>query len=142
LETGQDLRQGKIGSHVDLPELTELRDELRPHQYTNDDKIIRVTPKNPGRGAKVGQSIKELLGRSPDRADCFVIARWVNAGSGDPQNDQSRIAFSLQWHDLSRMSIRSRLSNTRSRIANIIDPTHKNSLGVLTGREFLKYGGQ
>src|ERR1051325_2490638 len=40
------------------------------------------------------------------------------------------------------MSIRSRLSNTRSRIANIIDPTHKNSLGVLTGREFLKYGGQ
>jgi hypothetical protein len=40
------------------------------------------------------------------------------------------------------MSIRSRLSHTRSRIANIIDPTHKNSLGVLTGREFLKYGGQ
>ena len=40
------------------------------------------------------------------------------------------------------MSIRSRLSNTRSRIANIIDRTHKNSLGVLTGREFLKYGGQ
>jgi hypothetical protein len=39
------------------------------------------------------------------------------------------------------MSIRSRLS-VRSRIANIIDPTHKNSLGVLTGREFLKYGGQ
>jgi hypothetical protein len=92
-KTGQDLRQGSIGIYVDLPDLTDLRDELRPHQYTNDDKIIRVTPKNPGRGAKVGQSIKELLGRSPDRADCFVIARWVNAGSGDPSNDQSRIAL-------------------------------------------------
>lgn len=92
-KTGQDLRQGTIGIYVDLPDLTELRDELRPHQYTNDDKIIRVTPKNPGRGARVGQSIKELLGRSPDRADCFVIARWVNAGSGDARNDQSRIAL-------------------------------------------------
>jgi hypothetical protein len=46
-KTGQDLRQGAIGIHVDLPDLTELRDELRPNQYTNDDKIIRVTPKNP-----------------------------------------------------------------------------------------------
>src|SRR5215212_8877193 len=41
------------------------------------------------------------------------------------------------------MSLGSRLSHTRSRIANILDPTHKNSLGgVLNGREFLKYGGQ
>jgi hypothetical protein len=39
------------------------------------------------------------------------------------------------------MSNRSRPS-LRSRIANILDPTHKNSLGVLNGREFLKYGGQ
>lgn len=90
---GRTLRQGTIGIYVDLPDLTDLRDDLRPHQYTNDDKIIRVTPKNPGRGAKVGQSIKELLGRSPDRADCFIIARWVNAESGDPGNDQSRIAL-------------------------------------------------
>jgi hypothetical protein len=29
----------------------------------------------------------------------------------------------------------------RSRIANLIDPTHKNAAGVLTGREFLKDGG-
>jgi hypothetical protein len=39
------------------------------------------------------------------------------------------------------MSNRSRPS-LRSRIANILDATHKNSLGVLNGREFLKYGGQ
>ena len=37
--------------------------------------------------------LKNYLGRSPDRADCFVIARWVNAGSGDARNDQSRIAL-------------------------------------------------
>src|SRR4051812_5764424 len=29
----------------------------------------------------------------------------------------------------------------RSRIANVIDPTHKNSAGVLNGREFLRNGG-
>jgi hypothetical protein len=55
------LRRGKIGIHVDLPDLTELRHELRPHQYANDDKIIRVTPKNLGRGAKVNRS-KNYLG--------------------------------------------------------------------------------
>lgn len=92
-QTGQDLRRGDIGIYVDLPDIADLREELRPHQYTNDDKIIRVTPKNPGRGARVGQSIKELIGRSPDRADCFVIARWVHAGTGDPANNSNRIAL-------------------------------------------------
>jgi hypothetical protein len=29
----------------------------------------------------------------------------------------------------------------RTRIANLIDPTHKNSTGILTGREFLRNGG-
>lgn len=32
--------------------------------------------------------------------------------------------------------------NLRTRIANIIDPTHKNSSDILTGKEFLKYGSR
>lgn len=76
----EDMEAGRFGVYVGCPQLTELREELKPHEYANDNKVIRVTPKSPGRGAAAGKSIKEILGRSPDRADCAVIGRWVSKG--------------------------------------------------------------
>jgi phage terminase large subunit len=92
-QTSQDLRKGELGLYVELAELEELRDELRPHLYTNDnEKVVKVTPKTPGRGAGVGQSIKEKLGRSPDRADSLIIARWVYRGN-DSKNADNHIIY-------------------------------------------------
>lgn len=91
-KTSQDMEAGTIGVFVDCNDQEELREELRPHQYTNDDKVIRVTPKSPGKGAGSGKSVKEILGRSPDRADAFVIARWLHAGS-DGNNAEHHIIF-------------------------------------------------
>jgi hypothetical protein len=94
-KTSDDMRKGIIGIYVGCSQLTELRQDLKPHEHTNDNKIIRVTPKTPGRNTNSarGKTVKEILGRSPDRADSFVIARWVDSGSGDPANNQNRIAL-------------------------------------------------
>lgn len=94
-KTSQDMSKGEIGIFVECNDLEDLREELRPHQYTNDDKIIRVTPKRPPKGAAAGngKSVIEILGRSPDRADALTIARWVKNGASDPKKDQSRLSW-------------------------------------------------
>lgn len=91
-KTSQDMGSGEIGIYVECNDLDELREELRPHQYTNDDKIIRVTPKTPRNGTGTGKSVKEILGRSPDRADALVIARWVYRGDSG-NNAENHIIF-------------------------------------------------
>jgi hypothetical protein len=90
---GDDIGKALVGLYVDLEGLTELKEELRPHLFINDGKVIKVTPKRPGPGVRVGESVMEQIGRSPDRSDAVCIARWVNAGSSDPRNDQSRISL-------------------------------------------------
>jgi phage terminase large subunit len=63
-----DLQSGEIKTYSLLPTKTELRQELKPLEYENTGKVIKVTPK---------KKVKETIGRSPDRADSAAIARWV-----------------------------------------------------------------
>jgi phage terminase large subunit len=91
-KTSQEMQSGELGILASCPQLTELREELKPHEYSSNEKVIKVTPKTPGRGAGVGKSIKEILGRSPDRADSLFIARWLSEES-DSQNAENHIIF-------------------------------------------------
>lgn len=59
----EDLRTGVI----DVEKDQELWDELVEPTYVDDPKTV-VEPKD---------EIKERLGRSPDKADAFVMANWV-----------------------------------------------------------------
>jgi hypothetical protein len=61
------------------PDAWELRQELAvlPLQYDSEGRLC-LPPKDRGRSKALGQvSIRELVGRSPDRADSLVLAIWV-----------------------------------------------------------------
>lgn len=60
----EDLRMGRI----DGPEDKELWAELTAVTFEDIDKVVVIAPKD---------EIRELLGRSPDKADAFVMANWV-----------------------------------------------------------------
>lgn len=60
----EDLRTGVI----DVPKDAELWAELVAPTFDDQSKVVIVEPKD---------EIKERLGRSPDKADAFVMANWV-----------------------------------------------------------------
>jgi phage terminase large subunit len=66
----EDLRLGRI----DVKKDEELWQELVEPTYV-DDPVVLVEPKD---------DIKERLGRSPNKADAFVMANWVRLRTIDP----------------------------------------------------------
>lgn len=62
----EDLRTGV----VDGPEDPELWEELTAVTFEDSNKVVIVEPK---------ADIKDRLGRSPDKADAWVMANWVRA---------------------------------------------------------------
>jgi phage terminase large subunit len=71
-KTSEDMQQGKLGIYVEIQELPELREELRPHLYVNnDDRKIRVTPR------------PKIRCRFPSGANSYAMAtvnRWSPIG--------------------------------------------------------------
>jgi phage terminase large subunit len=76
-KTSQDMQTGALKIYAGLPDKAELRKELAPHEYLNNGKVIKVTPKD---------KVKEAIGRSPDRADSLVIGRWLWNNSNNAVN--------------------------------------------------------
>lgn len=62
----EDLRLGVI----DVREDRELWEELVAPTFDDHSKVVKLEPKD---------DIKARLGRSPDKADAFVLANWVRA---------------------------------------------------------------
>ena len=95
----KDMEKDIIGLYVELDGLTDLKEELRPHLFVNDGKVIKVTPKRPGPGTRVGESVMEQIGRTPDKSGAVCIARWVHSGGGDARNKQQpcRILVAKRW---------------------------------------------
>lgn len=62
----EDLRSGVL----DLPFDKELWEELTSTTFEDDNKVVRILPKD---------DLRALLGRSPDKADAFVMGNWVRA---------------------------------------------------------------
>lgn len=63
-QTREDLRLGLI----DAPEDRDLWEELTAFTFEDDGKVVKLEPK---------EDVKLRLGRSPDKADAFVMANWV-----------------------------------------------------------------
>lgn len=63
-QTREDLRLNRI----DVPEDRELWEELTAFTFEDDGKVVELEPKD---------DVKVRLGRSPDKADAFVMANWV-----------------------------------------------------------------
>ena len=83
-----DMDAGRVKIDYDLPQIDELRRQLQTHTYEQNDRLEPVViPK---------KKIKEVIGRSPDNADSFMIAAWVKRGgssASDPRQNQNRILF-------------------------------------------------
>lgn len=72
-----DLQRGTI----DVPEDRELWEELTVMTYNDESKVVKVMKKD---------AVKPLIGRSPNKADAFVMANWVRARSVEPPKKQLR----------------------------------------------------
>lgn len=88
-DLAQDLDKGNTRIYSQLQSLKDsdsragLRRQLKAHEYISEAKVIKIMPKN---------KVKELLGRSPDNADSFVIANWIkNGGMTDDKQNINRI---------------------------------------------------
>lgn len=57
------LKEGKVA----MPPDTELKEELRAHEYENRGGSILISPK---------KKVRDLIGRSPDKADAWVMGLW------------------------------------------------------------------
>lgn len=53
---------------IDVPEDPELWEDLIAVTFDDTNKVVKIAPKD---------EIKELLGRSPNKGDAFVMANWV-----------------------------------------------------------------
>jgi len=80
LSRAMDNTNFKIYKH--LNGLDELREDLMAHEYETQERVILVKPK---------KSIKEQLGRSPDRAESAYIAFFASKGDNDPKHNSNRI---------------------------------------------------
>jgi hypothetical protein len=65
-QTREDLRLNRI----DVPKDLQLWRELTSLTFIDEGKVVKVLPKD---------EIKKILGRSPDKADAFVMGNWVRA---------------------------------------------------------------
>lgn len=91
----EDLRLGTI----DVEEDQELWEELIAPTFVDEPKTI-VEPKD---------EIKERLGRSPDKADAFVMANWVRKRAVQPVKTEPRPNQSLGY-DYKNQRPRERMS--------------------------------
>lgn len=71
-DASHDLDAGDLQILNSLETITELRRQLMAHTYDVDDKLQPKVLKK--------DKIRELLGKSPDEADSFVIANWMKRG--------------------------------------------------------------
>lgn len=72
-----DLQNGGL----DAPEDRELWEELTVMTYNDESKKVKVMKKD---------EVKKLIGRSPNKADAFVMANWVRKRSVEPPKPQLR----------------------------------------------------
>lgn len=79
---GQEMDQGKFKIYRKMPTYDTLIDQLKPHEYTTEERLIKVTPKD---------KIKEQLGVSPDYAESAYITYWVRRGVSDPKRNANRV---------------------------------------------------
>jgi hypothetical protein len=63
-----DIDNARVYFYADMPHLSALKKELQLHEGASSDKVMRVTPKD---------SLKKLLGASPDIADGAMMGYWV-----------------------------------------------------------------
>lgn len=63
-----DIDNARVYFYADMPHLSALKKELQLHEGNSSDKVMRVTPKD---------SLKKLLGASPDIADSAMMGYWV-----------------------------------------------------------------
>lgn len=80
----EDLRNGVI----DVPENMKLWEELVAHTFEDDNKVVKVCSKD---------LIKDLLGRSPDHSDAFVMANWVRHRTIEVTQPQEQQGKSLGY---------------------------------------------
>lgn len=81
-----DMDAGDIRIYQQLETMSELKRQLQSHSYEMNDKLEPVVIQK--------KKIKEIIGKSPDEADSFMICNWRRRkASNDPKNDPSRIIF-------------------------------------------------
>lgn len=85
----EDLRKGVI----DVPYDKDLWDELVAPTFDDQSKVVVVEPKD---------EIKLKLGRSPDKADAFVMANWVRHRTVEPPKQEERQGVSLGYDYVNR----------------------------------------
>lgn len=81
-----DMDAGDIKIYRQLETKNELVRQLQTHTYEMNDKLEPVVLSK--------KKIKEVIGKSPDEADSFMIANYIRRlKNNDPKNDPSRIIF-------------------------------------------------
>jgi len=83
-ELAQGMDSGKYKIYNQLETKDELRRQLMAHEYTVEDKVVRILPKD---------KVKEALGYSPDHSDSAVIAFYVQNAQTDARYNTKRIVF-------------------------------------------------
>jgi hypothetical protein len=83
-----DMDSGDLKIAHDLKDLDILKAELLVHTYQMDNQVPSVVKK---------EKIKSMIGRSPDRADSFMIANFVRNWIQNPQNDPRRNRNRIVW---------------------------------------------
>ena len=83
-----DMDSGDLKIAHDLKDLDILKAELLVHTYQMDNQVPSVVKK---------EKIKAMIGRSPDRADSFMIANFVRNWIQNPQNDPRRNRNRIVW---------------------------------------------
>lgn len=63
-----DIDNARVFFYGNMPHLSKLKKELQLHEGNSSDKVMKVTPKD---------EIRNLLGASPDIADCAMMGYWI-----------------------------------------------------------------
>jgi len=81
-----NMDSGDIRVYTQLDTINELKRQLMAHSYEMNDKLEPVVISK--------KKLKEILGRSPDEADSFMIANFARIGTkNSPRQNASRIRF-------------------------------------------------
>lgn len=83
-----NMDSGTIKLYKDVSTLGELRKELGAHTYEMENQEPKVIKKS---------KLKEVLGRSPDVADSFMIASWMWDRKVNPQKDPKHNTKRISW---------------------------------------------
>lgn len=71
-DASQDMDTGDLQILNSLETITELRKQLMAHTYDVDEQLRPKVLKK--------DKVREILGKSPDEADSFIIANWIRRG--------------------------------------------------------------